>query len=64
MTIRVVAAGVRRDRSIQVAYYTDGLHSTWRRPADYVDIARHVAGGRREGDDWGKQTRAARRPVS
>ena len=47
-----------------VAYYTDGLHSTWRRPADYVDVARHVPGGRRdEAFDFAKQTCRAKRPV-
>ncbi|KAH8075692.1 tRNA-Phe hydroxylase [Aureococcus anophagefferens] len=52
------------DPASGVRYYTDGMHSTWRKPADFVDFVRHVDNRRAPGyRDWAKATTRAKRPV-
>lgn len=46
------------DPTSGVAYYTDGAHSTWRRPADYVAVAKPSGKG-----EFARQTVRARAPV-
>ena len=49
---------------VLVAPDTDGMHSTWRKPADFVDFVRHVDNRRAPGyRDWAKATTRAKRPV-
>ena len=50
-----------KDPTSGVAYYTDGNHSTWRRPADFVEVAKPSGGDAR---DFARQTFRARAPVS
>jgi len=46
-----------------VSYYTDGLHSTWRKPQDFVDVAKPITNpNKRNVDTFAKQTFKARPP--
>ncbi|KAJ1454555.1 hypothetical protein M885DRAFT_521841 [Pelagophyceae sp. CCMP2097] len=49
------------DPSSGVSYYTDGMKSTWRRPAGFLPVLKSRSG--QQNADWTAKTRAARRPA-